>query len=79
MGRALALPEASGSRVDVQEANARLRLGDVDEALDALERYFEANPSERAGAPTDWWWEDIWDHPRFKELADPAGGGSGSD
>ncbi|MFH1764488.1 MAG: serine/threonine-protein kinase [Gemmatimonadota bacterium] len=76
MGRALALPEASGPRVDIQEANARLRLGDIDESLDALERFLEAIPSERVGARTDWWWKEIWDHPRFQELVNPAGRGS---
>jgi len=73
MDRALALPEASGPGVDVQEANARLRLGDVDGTLDALARFLEASPSARAAMPTDWWWEQIWDHPGFKELVDPAG------
>ncbi|TFH66391.1 MAG: hypothetical protein E4G90_03810 [Gemmatimonadales bacterium] len=76
MDRALALPEASGPRVDVQEANARLRLGDIDESLDALERFLEAIPSERVGTRTDWWWKEIWDHPRFQELVNPAGRGS---
>ncbi len=75
MDRALALPEASGPRVDVQEANARLQLGDTSEALDALERFLEAAPAERSGLPTEWWWEVIWDHPRFIELADTAGRG----
>ena len=77
MDRALALPEASGPRTDVQEANARLRLGDVDQSLDALERFLEAVPSARAGAREDWWWEALWDHPRFKELVGPAAAESG--
>ncbi len=68
MDQALALPEANGPRVDVQEANARLRLGDVDGSLDALERFLEASPSQRAGARTDWWFEELWDHPRFQAL-----------
>lgn len=79
MDRALALPEASGPRVDVQEANARLRLGDIDESLDALERFLKAIPSQRAEAGKDWWWEEIWNHPRFKMLVDTAGRSSRRD
>jgi hypothetical protein len=71
----MAMPKASGPRVLVQEANARLRLGDTDGALDALERFIEARPAERSRLPTEWWWEEIWDHPRFVALADTAGRG----
>jgi TolB-like protein/tRNA A-37 threonylcarbamoyl transferase component Bud32 len=79
MTRALTLPEAEGPRVDVQVANTLLRLGDVDGALEALERFVGAQPMARLELPTDWWWEAIRDHPRFKELVDTAGGGSGQD
>ncbi|MGD2120715.1 MAG: serine/threonine-protein kinase [Gemmatimonadota bacterium] len=78
LDRTLALPEAVGPRTFVQEANARLRLGDVDGALNALQRFLEASPSARAGLPANWWWEELWDHPRFKELTGTAGEGSGS-
>jgi serine/threonine-protein kinase len=70
---ALNLPGATGPRVWVQEANARLQLGDIDGALDALRRFVEASPSARVDLPTDWWWQEIWDHPRFLELVDPTG------
>ena len=73
MDRTLALPEATGPGVDVQEANARLRLGDIDGSLDALERFLEAIPGARAEVATDWWWEELWDHLRFKELVDTPG------
>jgi serine/threonine-protein kinase len=79
MERALAVTEAESPEEYAQEANVRLRLGDVDGALDALARFLEASPSERAGARTDWWWEEIWDHPRFKELVGSSEGGSGGD
>ncbi len=74
MGRALALPEATGFMVAVYEANARLQLADVDGALDALERALAANPGAKADFATEWWWEEVWDHPRFKELVGTAGG-----
>ncbi len=75
MNRALAMPEAIGPDLDVQEANACLQLGDVGRTLDLLERYLEARPARRAEMAKDWWWEKIWDHPRFKALVDTAGGG----
>ena len=59
MERSLALPEATGPNVDVYEANLRLRLGDVDGALDALERFLNAVPGARTDAATDWWWEEL--------------------
>jgi len=77
LNRTLALPAAEGPRTYVQEANARLRLGDVDGALDALARFLEASPSDRASMPTDWWWEEIWDHPGFLALLDSVEGGPG--
>jgi serine/threonine-protein kinase len=74
MARSLDDPNATSVNVHVFEANARLRLGDVDGALDALERFLLAVPGARADAATEWWWEELWDHPRFKEIVGTAGG-----
>jgi len=74
LNRALALPEATGPRVWIQEANARLQMGDVDGSLDALERFLEVLPSQRPEISRDWWWERLRTNPRFRALVDTVGG-----
>jgi hypothetical protein len=53
------------------EAYMRTHLGDHDEAIDLLKRYVAANPDhpfvETAG--TAWWWRELRNHPRFKEIS----------
>jgi serine/threonine-protein kinase len=53
------------------EAYMRTHLGDHDEAIDLLKRYVAANPdhpfAEEAG--TAWWWRELRNHPRFKEIS----------
>ncbi|UCG87785.1 MAG: protein kinase [Gemmatimonadota bacterium] len=45
-------------------------LGEHDEAISILRRYFAANPGHefREGDNISWWWKDIVDDPRFREL-----------
>ena len=52
------------------EAYVRTVLGDHDEAIDLFKSYVAANPEHRfvAGAPVAWWWRELRDHPRFREL-----------
>ncbi len=55
------------------EANVRLQLGDTTEALRLLGALLAAEPGERAFIASDWWWESLYDDPRFQELvADPG-------
>ena len=56
------------------QAFAYLLLGDRDEALRLLKQQIAANPAHRVGLArsTHWWWRDIKDDPRFKELIGTA-------
>ena len=56
------------------QAFAYLLLGDRDEALRLLKEQVAANPAHRAGLArsTHWWWRDIKDDPRFKQLIGTA-------
>jgi len=69
-----------GSDVDPEvellsfQAFAYLLLGDRDQALRLLKEQVAANPAHRAGfaRSTHWWWRDIKDDPRFKQLIGTA-------
>jgi eukaryotic-like serine/threonine-protein kinase len=52
------------------EAFVRTLMGDQDEAIRLLERYFVENPAERRrfGRDNDWWWHDLQADPRFIRL-----------
>jgi serine/threonine-protein kinase len=52
------------------QAFAYLVLGDRDQALRLLKEQVAANPAHRAGLARSvhWWWRDLRDDPRFKEL-----------
>ncbi len=52
----------------IQEANARLRLGETDAALSLLGAYLRAKPAEHQKIASDWWWESLYDHPDFQAL-----------
>ena len=56
------------------QAFAYLLLGDRDEALRLMKEQVAANPAHRVGLArsTHWWWRDIKDDPRFKELVGTA-------
>ena len=56
------------------QAFAYLLLGDRDEALRLMKEQVAANPAHRAGLArsTHWWWRDIKDDPRFKQLIGTA-------
>jgi TolB-like protein len=66
----LARAAMSGSdpEVDYYEANARLRLGETEEALRLLGDFLDALPGEKPYIAEDWWWESLHDDPRFKAL-----------
>jgi TolB-like protein len=50
------------------EANARLRLGEPDEALRLLEAFVLEDPNTKEYLAKDWWWEELWDDPRFMQM-----------
>jgi serine/threonine protein kinase/TolB-like protein len=54
----------------IDEAVVRLILQDKDEALKLLKQYLVANPGHRQGmAETQsWWWRDLKNDPRYKEM-----------
>jgi len=56
------------------QAFAYLLLGDREEALHLLKEQIAANPAHRVGyaRSTHWWWRDIKDDPRFKQLIGTA-------
>jgi len=56
------------------QAFAYLLLGDRDEALRLMKQQIAANPAHRVGLArsTHWWWRDIKDDPRFKQLIGTA-------
>jgi len=58
----------------VYEAHFRSQIGDKDEAIKLLTKFFANNPTQRAFAKDDdsWWWEPIKEDPRYKALV--AGG-----
>lgn len=41
------------------EANARLRLGEPDEALRLLQAFLEKSPTSKEYLAKDWWWEEL--------------------
>lgn len=63
--RAPASMQAAGAYA---EAIARLRLGQYDAALGALRRYIAVYPGRAESLGHDWWFEELWDDPRFIEL-----------
>jgi hypothetical protein len=56
------------------EAQVRAQLGDKDEAIRLLTRFYATNPQQRALAKADesWWWDSIRDDPRYKALVGGA-------
>jgi len=52
------------------EAELRAQLGDVDEAIDLLARFYAANPQQRALAANDetWWWDPLKNDPRYTAI-----------
>jgi len=53
------------------EAFVRTFLGDSDESIRLLRLYRTYHPEHESGEPWDthWWWREIRDDPRFRELA----------
>jgi TolB-like protein len=56
--------------LDQREANARLQLGEPDEALRLLACFLAARPDQRAKVAKDWWWRPLRDHPEFQALVE---------
>lgn len=54
--------------IDYYEANARLRLGEPEKAIQRLASYLEASPGSRDYIARDWWWEELHDQPAFRAL-----------
>ncbi len=63
----------SDPETDYYEANARLQLGETERALELLAGYLEAVPGERVYLASDWWWQRLWDDPRFQRLVAEPG------
>ncbi len=52
------------------EAEVRAQLGDKDDVVRLLTRYFAANPQQHEFAKLDqsWWWDSVRDYPGYKAL-----------
>lgn len=50
------------------EAVARLRLGQLDAAYDALSEYVDVFGGRAESLRSDWWFRELWDDPRFIRL-----------
>ena len=59
----------------VYEAHFRSQVGDKDEAIKLLAKFFANNPPQRAFAKDDdsWWWDPIREDPRYKALVSSGG------
>lgn len=55
------------------EAHAWLLLGDPDLALDRLEEFAKARPAARESLRGDWFFEELYETPRFKALTGQLG------
>jgi hypothetical protein len=68
-------PGAEDHRLGLEkyELYARVRLGDVDEAIELLELILAASPAEREYLARDWALRPLADHPRFHALLGPEG------
>lgn len=51
-----------------EEARIMVVLQDEARALELLAMHLEAEPGRKAYLRNDWWFEDLWDHPRFIEI-----------
>lgn len=54
--------------LDYYEANVRVQLGQIDRALDLLERFLTEVPSRTSYIAEDWWWRPLRDTDRFQDL-----------
>ena len=66
----------AGLNLPYFEAYMRVLLGDYDEAINQLKRWLTAHPEQDHGmeeGEVSWWWRDLKDYPRFKELMRPNG------
>jgi tetratricopeptide (TPR) repeat protein len=69
VARARAAREEGDPVLDYHEANVRLHLGETEHAIELLAAYLEAVPGEKDYiAHQDWWWERLWDDPRFQAI-----------
>ncbi|HEX9729728.1 MAG TPA: serine/threonine-protein kinase [Gemmatimonadales bacterium] len=50
------------------EAYMRTLAGDDDGAIDVLKRYAAGHHAFEVGGDLHWWWRDLRNHPRFREL-----------
>jgi len=54
--------------LDYYEAEARMQLGEPEEAIRLLGLYLQASPNSRSYIKEDWWWEALADNPDFQAL-----------
>jgi hypothetical protein len=68
--RASAQTDDPAGELLVYEAQFRAQVGDKDDAIRLLSRFFANNPPPRAFAKDDdsWYWDPIRDDPRYKAL-----------
>jgi serine/threonine-protein kinase len=57
-------------RLYTYEANARLQMGEEEDAIHLLARYIEARPSRKEYIAKDWWWTSLRQHPEFRALVE---------
>ncbi|MEN8181152.1 MAG: hypothetical protein ABFS46_01305 [Myxococcota bacterium] len=55
------------------EAHAWVLLGEPERALDSLEEYAKHRPATRESLRADWWFEALYELPRFKALTGQLG------
>ncbi len=58
------------TELPIIEAQVWAQLGDKDQAIRALTKFFANNPQVRQFAKSDesWWWDNLRDDPRYKAL-----------
>ena len=63
------------SELLLYEANFRAQIGDKDEAIKLITRFFANVPTQRAFAKDDesWWLAPIREDPRYKTLVGQSG------
>jgi tetratricopeptide (TPR) repeat protein len=79
--RSVAMRSRAGQDADpvgellVYEAHFRAQIGDTDEAIKLLTKFFANNPPQRAFAKDDdsWWWDPIRQDSRYKALVSSGG------
>jgi serine/threonine-protein kinase len=56
--------------IDYYAANARLQLGETEEAIRLLARFLDAVPARKDYITKDWWWRPLREHPQFRAIVE---------